>query len=111
MVCVTVNYTNSSNSTGYLEYYFKTTLDKFSSLTLKNVASKFSAMGGVTYAVATIYFQNSNVGTQFVVIDTANSIQRHFSSVVLNLNLGALSSIVGDNFCDGQCVCHNSECF
>ena len=111
---MTVNYTSSSTPNGYLEYYFKTTIDEFSSLNLKNLATTFSSAGTVTSAVATVYFQNSNVGTQFSIIDTTNSIQRHFVSTVINLSSGALSEtngIVGDNFCDGSCICHNEECF
>lgn len=110
---MTVDFKNTANATGYREYYFKTTLDDFTQLTMKGLASAFSTLGNVNYAVATVYFQNSGAGKQFVLIDTATSRQRHFASVVINLSGGALAStgIVGDNFCDGSCFCYSEECY
>ncbi len=80
---------------------------------MKGLASAFTTLGSVNYAKVTLYFQNSSPGTSFVLIDNTkgNSIQRHFLSFVVNLNQGSFDSIVGDNFCDGSCVCHNDECF
>ena len=70
-----------------------------------------SQLVNVSYADVTIFFQNSQVNTTFVLVDTTNSIQRHFVSIVINLSQGNLASIVGDNFCDHDCVCYQNECF
>ena len=70
-----------------------------------------SQLTSAIYADVTVFFQNSATNTTFVLVDTSNSVQRHFISIVINLSQGSLASIVGDNFCDSDCVCYQSECF
>ena len=64
-------------------------------------------------ATVTVQFQNGN-STQaqsLILKDDTNTIQRHFASVVINLGGGVLTSIVGDNFCESDCVCYLGECY
>jgi hypothetical protein len=107
VVCAKVNVTTSGGSSQF-EYYFKTILDDMSQLTMTGLASKLT---NASYATVTVYFQNAAAGTQFTLVDSTNSIQRHFLSTVINLSQGSLSSIVGDNFCDSGCTCYQGECF
>jgi hypothetical protein len=107
-VCAKVAITYTNGSTSNIEYYFKNIIDEFSQLTMTGLST---SLANAQSATVTVYFQNSATGTAFTLVDQTNSIQRHFISLVINLSTGALSSIVGDNFCDSSCTCYQNECF
>jgi hypothetical protein len=70
---------------------------------LTDIATKFAS---VTKATATLSYQNTSL--DFVLIDNSQSIKRRFVSVVINMQDGVVTSIVGDNFCDSDCSCVNN---
>ena len=108
MLCAKVDIVYNNGTTSNIEYYFKNIIDEFSQLTMTGLASSLASAQNAT---VTVYFQNNSTGTTFTLVDSTNSIQRHFISLVVNLATGALSSLVGDNFCDSSCVCYQNECF
>lgn len=109
-ICVTVTYTPSTGPDQFVDFYFKSYIDTFSTLTLSGIASKLS---GATAASAIIYYQGV-ASPSFTLVNSTGAIQRHFFSIVINQENGVVPTtnpIVGDNFCDGSCVCYNNECF